>query len=113
MSLSFRLLDCTFAKPCQYFISLQLDDHKKRLRTKVSDESSRKAGALLPPAGGRWDAALPSAAARAGLRPGDIITSVNRRSIKDMAEFRDYAENADQLLLHVRRGGGALFLLIQ
>ena len=59
------------------------------------------------------DVAPRSAAARAGLRPGDIITSVNRRGVKDMAEFRDYAENADQLLLHVRRGGGALFLLIQ
>ncbi|KAH8043659.1 hypothetical protein JL722_15085 [Aureococcus anophagefferens] len=43
MSLSFRLLDCTFAKPCQYFISLQLDDHKKRLRTKVSDETAKPA----------------------------------------------------------------------
>ena len=54
-----------------------------------------------------------SAAARAGLRPGDIITSVNRRPVTNMEELRARADGAEQLLLHIRRGGGALFLLIQ
>ena len=39
--LTIRLLDCTFAKPCQYFVSLQLDENKKRLRTKVSAETDK------------------------------------------------------------------------
>lgn len=55
-----------------------------------------------------------SPAARSGLQPGDIITSVNRKPIKSLAEFRELAGNdAEKLLLHVRRGSGALFLLIQ
>lgn len=54
-----------------------------------------------------------SAAARSGLRPGDIITSVNHEPVSNMGEFHDVAgENAEQLLLHVRRERGALFLLI-
>lgn len=55
-----------------------------------------------------------SRAARAGLQPGDIITSVNRKPVTSLAEFRE-AASADkkQLLLHVRRGRGALFILVR
>ena len=55
-----------------------------------------------------------SPASRAGLRAGDIIVSVNRRSVKDMQDLREAAKrSANGLLLNVRRGNGALFLLLK
>jgi len=55
-----------------------------------------------------------SPAARAGLRPGDVITSINREQITEVSQLADLAgPDTKQLLLHVRRGGGALFLLIR
>ena len=48
------------------------------------------------------------------MRPGDVITSVNRQNVKNMADLQKLAgANQQQLLLHVRRGRGALFLLIE
>ncbi len=47
------------------------------------------------------------------LRPGDVITSVNRQDVRSMAAFRERVEGADQLLLNVRRGGGAFFVVIR
>lgn len=38
-NLQFRLSDMQFNQPCQYYLSLQLDENKKRLRTKVSAET--------------------------------------------------------------------------
>ena len=38
-NLEFRLSDMEFMQPCQYYFSLQLDENKKRLRTKVSAET--------------------------------------------------------------------------
>jgi len=55
-----------------------------------------------------------SPAARAGLRPGDIITSINRHPVKNVSQLHNLAgPNSKQLLLHIRRGQGALFLLIR
>ncbi|MAS08831.1 DegQ family serine endoprotease [Salinisphaera sp.] len=55
-----------------------------------------------------------SAAARAGLRPDDVITSINRQPISDVSQLSELAgPDVKQLLLHVRRGNGALFLLIR
>jgi len=53
-----------------------------------------------------------SPAARAGLRPGDIVIGVNRQPVDDIESFVRLAKS-NTLLLHVRRGPGALFLLIQ
>ena len=36
-NLEFRLSDMEFMQACQFYLSLQLDDNKKRLRTKVSE----------------------------------------------------------------------------
>ncbi|MEX0386260.1 DegQ family serine endoprotease [Spiribacter onubensis] len=47
------------------------------------------------------------------LRPGDVITSVNRQDVGSLAAFRERVEGADQLLLNVRRGGGAFFIVIR
>jgi serine protease Do/serine protease DegQ len=55
-----------------------------------------------------------SPAARSGLRPGDVITAVNRHPVTNMNDFRKYAGKGEgELLLHIRRGNGALFLLLQ
>ncbi|ULQ45519.1 DegQ family serine endoprotease [Flagellatimonas centrodinii] len=56
-----------------------------------------------------------SPAARTGLREGDIIIAVNRRAVADVADLQARLKEAGdgELLLHVRRGPGALFLLIQ
>ncbi|MDN5939325.1 MAG: PDZ domain-containing protein, partial [Salinisphaera sp.] len=54
-----------------------------------------------------------SPAARSGLRPGDVITAVNRQPVTSVEEFEKLADgDAKQLLLYIRRGDGALFLLI-
>lgn len=55
-----------------------------------------------------------SRAARSGLRPGDVITSVNRQPVESLGDFREaVSADARQLLLHVRRGRGALFILVR
>jgi len=55
-----------------------------------------------------------SAAARAGLRQGDIIISVNRQPVSSVEEVRRAAEAGQHsILLNIRRGNGALFLVIQ
>jgi serine protease Do/serine protease DegQ len=53
-------------------------------------------------------------AARVGLRPGDVITSVNRRDIASLGDFRELASGTDGLLLlRIRRGNGALFIAVR
>jgi len=55
-----------------------------------------------------------SPAARSGLRPGDVVIGVNRRPVENLADFQKLASpQAPELLLHVRRGQGALFILIR
>ncbi len=55
-----------------------------------------------------------SPAARAGLRKGDIILSVNRRPVQTFDEFKAALKsNGRGLLLNIQRGDSALFLLLQ
>lgn len=54
-----------------------------------------------------------SPAASAGLRPGDVIMAANRQPVRSVNELRNISEGGGQLLLHVRRGNGALFVLLQ
>ena len=76
------------------------------------DESSSKDPELRGIAVKKVDPRSP--AARSGLRPGDVITSVNRHPVTSMAEFEKLASKKEgELLLHVVRGNGALFLLLQ
>ena len=60
------------------------------------------------------DVATDSPAWRAGLRKDDEITSVNRKPVKTAEEFAAAAgESSGSLLLNIRRGDGALFILIR
>ncbi len=58
-----------------------------------------------------------SPAARAGgigLRPGDVVTSVNRQPVTSLEEFRKLAsETEGLLLLNLRRGNSALFIAVR
>jgi Do/DeqQ family serine protease len=55
-----------------------------------------------------------SPAARIGLRQGDIIIGVNRQRIAGMKDFEKLAgEDQKELLLHVRRGNNAFFIVVQ
>ncbi len=54
-----------------------------------------------------------SPAAVAGLRPGDIITQANRRSVQDIDGLRQAVQGSGNLLLNVQRGGGAFYILLQ
>lgn len=54
-----------------------------------------------------------SAAARAGLRPGDLLVRVNRKRVESPAEFaRQLKKTKGDVLLQVRRGQGSLFILL-
>jgi S1-C subfamily serine protease len=55
-----------------------------------------------------------SAAAESGLRPGDVIQSVNRREVKDADDAADLMKNTSikRTLLHVWRGGSSHFILV-
>lgn len=54
-----------------------------------------------------------SAGWRAGLRPGDIIISANKKPVTDVKSLQAIAqEKKQQLLVQVLRGPGALYLLI-
>ncbi|NOY61556.1 MAG: DegQ family serine endoprotease [Gammaproteobacteria bacterium] len=55
-----------------------------------------------------------SPAAQAGLRKGDIIISVNREPVKNVEDVRRAADKSQRgILLNIRRGNGALFIVIR
>jgi serine protease Do len=57
-----------------------------------------------------------SAADEAGLRKGDVITQINRRPARSLADYRQEVEKAGKgkaLLLLVRRGEGSLFVALK
>ena len=58
--------------------------------------------------------AMGSPASRAGLRKGDLIVSVNRMAVNDFDSFKNaLKESSKGILLNVRRGNTALFIIIQ
>ena len=56
-----------------------------------------------------------SAAAQAGLRPGDVIQRINRQPVESMADFKRLVSQGagKPLLLLVNRGGRTAFLVIE
>ncbi|NGP52789.1 DegQ family serine endoprotease [Thioalkalivibrio sp. XN8] len=53
-----------------------------------------------------------SPAAQRGLRPGDLITGVNRQKVDSLADLQQYADSGS-LLLNIRRGNANLILPIR
>lgn len=57
-----------------------------------------------------------SGAATAGLRPGDLITEINRKAVRDMDDFRRITGKLDkdeEPLLLVKRRNGKFFLILK
>jgi serine protease Do len=55
-----------------------------------------------------------SAAWRAGLIPGDVVTSANQMPIKSIHELQNIASGTQKvLLLNIARGNGALFIAVE
>ena len=60
------------------------------------------------------DVSTDSPASHAGLRKGDIIASVNRIAVNSFEDFKTALTKSDRgILLNVRRGNAALFVIIQ
>lgn len=60
------------------------------------------------------DVTRDSRAWRYGLRPGDVILSVNRARVADLARLQQMLEDPPRrMLLQVLRGNGALFVLVE
>ena len=55
-----------------------------------------------------------SSAAKAGLRPGDVVMELNRTSVDSLGKFKElYAKASGDVLLLVHRRGGTLFLVVR
>jgi serine protease Do len=55
-----------------------------------------------------------SAAAKAGLRPGDVVLELNRVAVDSLAKFKEqYAKATGDVLLLVQRRGGTVFLVVR
>lgn len=54
-----------------------------------------------------------SPAQRAGLREGDVISQANRQAISDLDGLSKAVKPREGLLLNIRRGNGAMFLMLQ
>jgi len=54
-----------------------------------------------------------SPAWQAGLRGGDIVTSVNRQQVTNLEQFKPLVKNTEQVLLNIVRGRRAMFLLLR
>jgi serine protease Do len=55
-----------------------------------------------------------SSAAKAGLRPGDVVLELNRAAVDSLARFKElYAKASGDVLLLVRRHGGTVFLVVR
>jgi serine protease Do len=55
-----------------------------------------------------------SSAAKAGLRPGDVVLELNRVAVDSLAKFKElYAKAAGDVLLLVQRRGGTVFLVVR
>jgi S1-C subfamily serine protease len=54
-----------------------------------------------------------SNAYEAGLRPGDVIQSVNRKPVASVGEFETAVGRGQSVLLLVNRGGGTRFVVVE
>ena len=55
-----------------------------------------------------------SAAARAGLRPGDVVLELNRAPVESLGKFKElYAKASGDVLLLVHRRGSSVFVVVR
>jgi serine protease Do len=55
-----------------------------------------------------------SSAAKAGLRPGDVVLELNRAAVDSLSKFKQlYAKASGDVLLLVQRHGATLFLVVR
>jgi S1-C subfamily serine protease len=55
-----------------------------------------------------------SSAAKAGLRPGDVVLELNRVAVDSLAKFKEqYNKASGDVLLLVQRRGGTLFVVVR
>ena len=55
-----------------------------------------------------------SSAAKAGLRPGDVVLELNRTTVDSLANFKElYRKASGDVLLLVQRHGGTVFLVVR
>jgi serine protease Do len=60
------------------------------------------------------DLAQGSSAAKAGLRPGDVVLELNRVAVDSLAKFKElYAKAPGDVLLLVQRRGGTVFVVVR
>ncbi|KPJ91729.1 MAG: serine endoprotease DegQ, partial [Gammaproteobacteria bacterium SG8_11] len=103
-----------------------LIEEPKRSKVEGGDINTRLAGALLStigsghPLAGKiagvevLDIAPGSPAWHAGLRKGDIIVSANRIPVEDIPALRNaIGDGRSGILFNIRRGDGALFLVVR
>ncbi|MBI5184349.1 MAG: Do family serine endopeptidase [Nitrospinae bacterium] len=61
------------------------------------------------------DVEFGSSAGEAGIRRGDVILEINRKKIKNLAEYEDTLKNAkagDNILFLIKRGSGTVFIAV-
>jgi serine protease Do len=55
-----------------------------------------------------------SSAAKAGLRPGDVVLELNRSAVDSLGKFKElYSKASGDVLLLVQRRGGTLFVVVR
>ena len=77
----------------------------KPVRVVVTGVAGRMGGVLV--------GAVQGAAARAGIRPGDVILAVNQQNVKSVEQFREAmgrVEKGGTVALLVRRGSNSLYV---
>lgn len=108
-------------KPRQIKVTLGGSEPESRRAQKDSssgNDTANLAGATIAPNEGEGMVVMAvdpaSKAARAGLRPGDLIVSINRMVVNNAAEVQQALRAPNRgVLLNVRRGDGAMFIVIQ
>lgn len=85
-----------------------VDDLDPRNRRQFNIPSQVRSGALVV------DVDPASAAAAAGLRPGDVILEINRQAVSNADEAVELSDKTkgDRLLLRIWSGGGSRFLVV-
>jgi serine protease Do len=93
--------------PSEPQVGLRLAPLDSQVRQQFDIEANVDRGAVIV------DIAPGSPAARAGLRPGDVIVEVNRQRVEGPRDASSAISKSEgNILLRVARGGGAIYVVI-